>query len=531
MSINSFAAVVGDNDGAAFITKAEFESLKNDFQTQINRYNSSLDNKIDGAIASYLAGVTVAKVSQLVNLTTTAKNDSAYNIGFVSWEAPNVSRDAVDVAAGLYWFRQHGSSADRVSERDDGAILGNFGLNNGPAWGGGIVDQRYHDYDKTTSNYDSYLYLIEWPFAEQNADTRKSEGNLTGFTLKYTNRYRCYMRLRSSFLQWSWTLPNNNTATNYGLDSEIFTNFTAGAAAISEGPGFSDDPNGHNFGSDQVRPTLYISHTWSAWPDNGSNDMERKRSKLNYLWANVISGTDKMVDFAFRDSYVPDNPFDVPIAYTKPQATPPGVGSYSGSYNNQYYYIQASDELKIWGGDSLGANYNQSMTFRWKWNRQKVYTNNWSICTQKFYNELLKVPFYKYEGIPICRTPNTVGKLKFKLKFTNKVLTTGANVNPTSSANYYTYVITDKKFKNANLPTKGSTDTYWKDTDGYDHVFVRAVRNSGSYSYTTDWIEIDKSKIIDKDNGDYIYVKVTPNNADQVVSVEVTDLITYTEGG
>ena len=29
MSINSFAAVVGDNDGVAFITKAEFKSLKN----------------------------------------------------------------------------------------------------------------------------------------------------------------------------------------------------------------------------------------------------------------------------------------------------------------------------------------------------------------------------------------------------------------------------------------------------------------------------------------------------------------------
>ena len=63
MSINSFAAVVGDNDGAAFITKAEFESLKNDFQSQINRYNSSLDNKIDGAIANYLFGVSVAKES------------------------------------------------------------------------------------------------------------------------------------------------------------------------------------------------------------------------------------------------------------------------------------------------------------------------------------------------------------------------------------------------------------------------------------------------------------------------------------
>ena len=63
MSIESFAAVVGDNDGAAFITKAEFESLKNDFQSQINQYNASLDSKIDGAIASYLAGISVSSVT------------------------------------------------------------------------------------------------------------------------------------------------------------------------------------------------------------------------------------------------------------------------------------------------------------------------------------------------------------------------------------------------------------------------------------------------------------------------------------
>ncbi|MBR1455497.1 MAG: hypothetical protein IJ593_12775, partial [Lachnospiraceae bacterium] len=60
MSINSFAAVVSDNDGATFITKAEFESLKNDFQTQINRYNSSIDNKISGTVASYVQGIKIS---------------------------------------------------------------------------------------------------------------------------------------------------------------------------------------------------------------------------------------------------------------------------------------------------------------------------------------------------------------------------------------------------------------------------------------------------------------------------------------
>ena len=59
LSIESFAAVVGDNDGAAFITKAEFDSMRNNFQSQLDRYNSSIDNKIDGAIATYLAGVAV----------------------------------------------------------------------------------------------------------------------------------------------------------------------------------------------------------------------------------------------------------------------------------------------------------------------------------------------------------------------------------------------------------------------------------------------------------------------------------------
>ena len=59
LCIENFAAVVSDNDGSAFITKAEFDSLKNDFQTQIDQYNTSIDNKIDGAIAAYLAGVKV----------------------------------------------------------------------------------------------------------------------------------------------------------------------------------------------------------------------------------------------------------------------------------------------------------------------------------------------------------------------------------------------------------------------------------------------------------------------------------------
>ena len=65
MSIESFGAVVSDNDGSAFITKAEFDSLKNEFQSQIDQYNTSIDAKIDGAIASYLAGINVSKETKI----------------------------------------------------------------------------------------------------------------------------------------------------------------------------------------------------------------------------------------------------------------------------------------------------------------------------------------------------------------------------------------------------------------------------------------------------------------------------------
>lgn len=61
ININNFAAVVSDNDGSAFITKAEFEALKINFDKQIDDYNSSIDNKIDGSIAAYLAGIKTNK--------------------------------------------------------------------------------------------------------------------------------------------------------------------------------------------------------------------------------------------------------------------------------------------------------------------------------------------------------------------------------------------------------------------------------------------------------------------------------------
>ena len=80
LSINSFAAVVSDNDGSAFITKAEYDSLKNIFQSQLDSYNTGIDNKIDNAISSYLAGIKVDQPP--MNLFETYKTTVGHNPNF-----------------------------------------------------------------------------------------------------------------------------------------------------------------------------------------------------------------------------------------------------------------------------------------------------------------------------------------------------------------------------------------------------------------------------------------------------------------
>ena len=69
-----FAAIVSDNDGSAFVTKSEFEALKENFASQIENYNDSIDSKIDGAIANYLAGMAAKKELLQNNYADIEKN-------------------------------------------------------------------------------------------------------------------------------------------------------------------------------------------------------------------------------------------------------------------------------------------------------------------------------------------------------------------------------------------------------------------------------------------------------------------------
>lgn len=89
LSIESYAAVVSDNDGSAFVTKAEFEILKKDFGDQIEKYNTSIDSKIDGAIASYLSGIKLQRTEILDDLMKGNIISFVKNISLISTSVPN----------------------------------------------------------------------------------------------------------------------------------------------------------------------------------------------------------------------------------------------------------------------------------------------------------------------------------------------------------------------------------------------------------------------------------------------------------
>ena len=101
ISCNAFAVAVADNDGSAFISKAEFDSLKNNFQAEIDNFYSSIDNKIDTSIASYLAGLRIEKIQKLTNIYQNL-GGSAIKFG-----KPNIA-PTVNPVTGLAIFFQNG---------------------------------------------------------------------------------------------------------------------------------------------------------------------------------------------------------------------------------------------------------------------------------------------------------------------------------------------------------------------------------------------------------------------------------------
>ena len=236
MSINSFGAVVSDNDGSAFITKAEFDSLKNNFQSQIDQYNTSIDSKIDGAIAGYLAGVNIAKESKI---TVLLKEDGKYGNLTLKWCSGNSVWDSESV--------KYSNNVYNIADFDWDSADKNFSKK---TWSGSSVCYagylRAYDEHVGVSSLDDVTYLTsktvkfinsknesEWIFQRTNMYT-----SLYLNMMQWTP-YRNAATTISSPGYWNMggpqgVLVNNNALIKQDVTNVYIDTFSTGGAATRE---------------------------------------------------------------------------------------------------------------------------------------------------------------------------------------------------------------------------------------------------------------------------------------------------------
>ena len=295
LCINSFAAIVADNDGSAFTTKAEFEAMKQDFANQVNSYQSSIEGKIDGAIASYLAGIRTTRTVIATNYFTNAKANNAKNLAFIRWKTPQAYKDVHDVRAGYSVVMSTGSGED--VNQTNGNYYGYCQVANA-GWGMGAYNEcdylgtsSYDSngyYNSAKSNYTSAYYWVHFPFKGDDEKT-----NLLDFTLEDVKRHRVYMKLRAnrdSF--YSSARPETPSARFTGTVTTDFSRLTQ--------PGsFTHGSQGKN-GTADMTPVCQQTHTWS---DTSSSDTTNN-AFLEYNIATAIpSSTFYAVEHEYRDYY------------------------------------------------------------------------------------------------------------------------------------------------------------------------------------------------------------------------------------
>lgn len=512
LSVNSFAAIVADSDGSSFVTKSEFEDLKANFSEQIDRYNSSIDGKIDGYIASYLAGIAISNKLKLEDEIYLARKDNNNNAIFAQWKTPQTTAHVADADAAFYMSIAHGCGPRSTNAAHGYHIISNVDAT------GNLKYKKYNGNDNSgsASNYLSAYYYAVFPFATLDHNNFLSTGNVTDWYLVSITRKRLYFKLTTKYNGFGNTyesLPSSNWYNYFGHVMKTFTTDYTLYDTTKNGPGAytwpgPDSALPHLF-THKTAPTSQIEH---AWYEKDSND-STNNSFLNYNLSGTISNsTAYCVDYNFRDKYNDGNAFNVRIQKNLSSTTTHDGGNSCSAI--VVWYWNGSTDTK-W--DSIRSDLYEvqnDVNFWYKWNVQKPYSLNWTKLTNKYYCGRLGKAHYKYYGIPICRTTGKVGNLKFKLKFTNTRTDSGSPLA-------FTYQIMDTQFSNGSMPTELKEN-------GEDHVLKRETIAAGNATKEVS-VEIEKLKIWDTTDGDYIYLKIEPSGSTQRVEVETVDSIIYEE--
>ena len=374
MSINTLGSVVSDNDGSAFITKAEFDSLKNNFQSQIDQYNASIDSKIDGAIASYLAGITVSKTELITSAVNKyeEKDRTFWNPGtdydFSSRKTGTYTQESL----GLFYCKIATSLGVGITEPQGMVRVTNYSM----------TDGNMRELSWNPNDFQFKVFYDEYKY-----------GGVTYLTPHDGTAFRLTHHFTStSYVVWvgpstdALTMPTNTqwTATN--------DNRTPGSQVYSNQ--WSD------FLSNAGNPKTYNAH-WTTFGDQEPSEYE----ELNYIIAsnnNILNKTYYGINYARRFEFDSDNLYSVNRKNTTTGYNGAGVRLMTYNADGEYGINQYRT-----GED----------TFTFKYYQNKLYNSTVKNFINYSATTVSQEPVFKLDGLPMFSTTKA-GKYSFKINLT-----------------------------------------------------------------------------------------------------------------
>ena len=155
----TFAAVIGDYDGTAFVSKMQFEELKEDFAKQIANYESSLSLKIDGSIANYIQSIKTGK-TELSSTLNTLSEDRRTFYPAITNPTTSGQDDLCITTNGFYMLSQPVPNANWSTSTDQNFTMlmgytfaGFNNLSNPRAPYGGHYKAPFEDSNQKTGKY------------------------------------------------------------------------------------------------------------------------------------------------------------------------------------------------------------------------------------------------------------------------------------------------------------------------------------------------------------------------------------------
>lgn len=460
-----YASVVDASDGGAFITKAEFEELKNEFNEQVNRYDSSISAKVDGKIALYVKAL--LKGEQEIDSVLNKFSEDRRTFVQAIANPTTCAQDDLYIATSGYWVASYPvGSAGKWT----GYAL--CGLNN--LEGGHYKTLREKNNGKTSK----YIFLDTAKIGEEETEVLYLNDNYR----KYL-QYYIYISGAATGDNTSW-----DTVQSWGGPASIeFTNTynwsgedrlkvsgegqTVNCTEVVMLQIYNDDFDTSKTGVQEMYWSTGMSGSTIYTTQAGCLE---KKNRLNW--------NERKTNFnlGFRSG-------QQAMTHEWDPNTGDAVAGESNSYNHWNDTIKTAPFIPL------------------SFNVPKITMLEGNKIAVKDVSDMIGKPAYYYSGLPLCSLPTEVRNVKIRV--IPKI-----NKKSASDTTGMTLAIKKSQFKNGLISAEPNDDIYYRKDWAVGSIPDEIT------------IELDEDDVVDS-RGDYLWIKANATNTNCTVTLE-TKLIT-----